>query len=111
MPGTSCPYCFKTPAELRASTIAHRQQQIFQLAAALPGSEPYDHHKPVNVPAAFDGRTLIETLCGIFPHIPGETWSQRFAEGSMLNADGREVAPESDSAVWAAVFAQGAGRY
>jgi UPF0176 protein len=93
VPGKSCPYCFKTPAELRACTIAQRQEQIFELAAALPGSEPYDHHKPVNVPAAFDGRSLLETLSGIFPHIPAETWERRFAEGAMLNADGREVAP------------------
>jgi UPF0176 protein len=92
VPGTSCPYCFKTPAELRASTIAQRQQQIFALAAALPGSTPYDHLKPVNVPAAFDGRSLLETLSGIFPHIPIETWERRFAESAILDAEGREVA-------------------
>ena len=93
VPGKSCPYCFKTPAELRASTIAQHQAQIFELAAALPGSKPYDHDKPVNVPAAFDGRSLIETLTGIFPHIPAATWERRFAEGAMLDADGREVTP------------------
>ncbi len=92
-PGKACPYCFKTPAELRASTIARRQEQILELANALPGSEPYDHLKPVNVPAAFDGRSLLETLSGIFPHVSTETWERRFAEGAMLDADGRAVAP------------------
>jgi RluA family pseudouridine synthase len=93
VPGNSCPYCFKTPDELRAAALAQRQGQMVGLATALPGCEPYDHHKPVNVPAAFDGQTLLETLSGIFSHIPTETWERRFAEGCMLNADGQRVAP------------------
>ena len=91
VPGTSCPYCFKTPAELRAAHIAHRHEQISRLATALPGSQPYDHHKPVTIPAQYDGKTLIETLCGIFPHIPAETWQQRFTDGRMSNGWGQTV--------------------
>jgi UPF0176 protein len=91
VPGTSCPYCFETPAELRAAHIAHRHEQISRLATALPGSQPYDHHKPVTVPAQYDGRTLLETLCGIFPHIPIETWQQRFTAGRMSNGSGQTV--------------------
>ena len=57
VPGKSCPYCFKTPAELRASTIAQRQRADPPACSrSLPGSQPYDHLKPVNVPAAFDGQ-------------------------------------------------------
>jgi UPF0176 protein len=89
VPGKSCPYCFKTSTELLAANIARRHEQISQLAAALPGSQPHDHHKPVNVPAQFDGKTLLDTLCGIFPHIPAETWQQRFADGRMLNGTGQ----------------------
>src|SRR3569833_1097666 len=91
VPGKSCPYCFKTSQELRASALAQRQEQMLRLASTLPGCEPYDHHKPVNVPAGFDGRTLLETLCGIFPHICTETWLDRYSAGSMLNADGQAV--------------------
>jgi RluA family pseudouridine synthase len=88
VPGKSCQYCFKTSAELLAANIARRHEQFNRLAAALPGSQPYDHHKPVNIPAQFDGKTLLDTLCGIFPHIPAETWQQRFDAGRMLNATG-----------------------
>jgi len=94
VPGKSCPYCFRTPAELRAASIARRNEQISRLASSLPGSRPYDHLKPVNIPARFDGRPLLEALCGIFPHIPVETWHGRFTAGAMLNADGDAVAAE-----------------
>jgi UPF0176 protein len=94
VPGKSCRYCFKTPAQLRAATIAQRNQQIERLARCLPGSRPYDHLKPVNIPAVFDGKPLIAALCGIFPHIPVETWRGRFATGTMLNADGAATTPD-----------------
>jgi UPF0176 protein len=91
VPGKSCPYCFKTSAEILAASIAQRHEQISQLATTLPGSQPCDHHRPVNIPAQFDGKTLLDTLCGIFPHIPAETWQQRFADGRMLNGAGQPV--------------------
>ena len=91
VPGKFCPYCFKTPTELLAANIARRHEQINRLATALPGSQPYDHYKPVNVPAQFDGKTLLDTLCGIFPHIPAETWHQRFTDGRMSNGTGQSV--------------------
>jgi UPF0176 protein len=91
VPGKSCSYCFKTPTALRAASIAQRHEQISRIAIDLPGSHPYDHHKPVTVPAQFDGKTLLQTLCGIFPHIPSETWHLRFAGGRMLNASRQPV--------------------
>jgi UPF0176 protein len=91
VPGKSCPYCFETASEILAANLARRHARIVQLATALPGSRPYDHHKPVNIPAQFDGQTLLEALCGIFPHIPAETWQQRFAAGRMLNGAGQPV--------------------
>jgi RluA family pseudouridine synthase len=93
VPGKSCPYCFKTPKELHAANVAQRHGQISRLAAELPGSQPYDHHKPVNIPAQFDGNTLLEALTGIFPHILAETWQQRFTDGRMSNGSGQIVMP------------------
>jgi UPF0176 protein len=94
VPGQSCPYCFRTPAEVRAAALARRNEQIGRLAVSLPGSRPYDHLKPVTIPARFDGNHLMEALCGIFPHIPAEIWRGRFADGAMLNADSEPVAAE-----------------
>ena len=87
--GASCPYCFKTPAEQMAENIARRHEQVERLRVALPGREPYDHSRPINIPERSDGQSLIDALCGVFTHIPVETWQQRFAEGRILNAEGR----------------------
>jgi UPF0176 protein len=91
VPGKSCAYCYRTPAQIRAANVTRRNEQIAQLATLLPGSQPYDHHKPVTIPARFDGKTLLAALLGIFPHIPAQTWQQRFAAGRMLNASADQI--------------------
>jgi UPF0176 protein len=45
----------------------------------------------VTIPAQFDGRTLLDTLSGIFPQVPIETWQQRFTDGRMSNGSGQPV--------------------
>jgi UPF0176 protein len=92
VPGDSCPYCFKTPAEHMAANIARRHEQISRLSVPLPGSQPCDQYKPVTVPARCDGRQLLETLCEVFTHIPSEVWRERLARGRILNGAGQPVA-------------------
>jgi UPF0176 protein len=87
--GQSCPYCFKTEAEQMAERIARRHEQIRQLAAALPGREPQDQFKPVNVPAQCDGKTLLEALCRVAALFPADVWQQRCNEGRVLNEAGQ----------------------
>ena len=87
--GQSCPYCFKTEAEQMAARIARRHEQIRQLARSLPGRRPEDRFKPVNVPAQCDGKTLLEALCRVAPHLPAEAWQQRCDEGRVLNEAGQ----------------------
>jgi RluA family pseudouridine synthase len=91
VPGESCAYCFKTPAQHMAANIARRHEQIRRFAAPLPGSEPYDHYRPVTVPARCDGQRLSDTLCDVFSHIPAEVWQQRLAAGRVLNGAGQPV--------------------
>jgi UPF0176 protein len=74
-----------------AANIARRHEQIGRLRVPLPGSQPYDHYKPVTIPAKCDGRRLLDTLCELFSHIPAETWQQRFAQGRVLNGTGQPV--------------------
>ena len=92
VPGTSCAYCFKTPAEQHVANIAKRHQAIARITSPLPGSEPYDHFKPVNVPLDCDQLTVIDALCRVVPHIAAGVWERRCEEGSILDADHQPVA-------------------
>jgi RluA family pseudouridine synthase len=90
--GKSCPYCFKTPAEQMQATIERRHEVIRQFATPLPGSQPYDHFKPVNVPADSDGATVVEVLSRVVKSFPPEVWERKCADGLVLTAD-REPVP------------------
>lgn len=83
--GESCPYCFKTTEEQQRLNIEARHEAIRALTTPLPGSAPYENHRPLNVGADFDGFTLIDFLCGIFGHIPREEWLALCEQGRFLN--------------------------
>ncbi|HWY29623.1 MAG TPA: RluA family pseudouridine synthase, partial [Candidatus Acidoferrum sp.] len=58
----------------------------------LPGSQPYDHFKPVNVPAEADGQTVVAALCCVVRHLPAAHWEAECARGLILDAR-READP------------------
>jgi UPF0176 protein len=94
VPGQSCPYCFKTPQEQMAATIAQRHEAIARAMTPLPGSVPHDNFKPVNVPEDCDGKTLLATLCRIVPHISSAAWEKEFARGLVVDMKQQPVAPD-----------------
>ena len=79
----SCPYCYRTTDEQRALTLAHRHEQFQHVTKPLPGSQPYENLRPLNVPAEFDGWNVLDFLCGILGHIPREEW-QRVCDAGCL---------------------------
>ncbi len=89
--GKSCPYCFRSSEQQRAESIQRRQAAIRRVTTPLPGSEPYDNFRPVKIPAAFDGRTLLDCLMGLFGHVPGVDWRRHCDEGRMLSPAGQPV--------------------
>ncbi len=86
VPGQSCPYCFKTRVEQMGLNIAARHTAMRRAFTPLPGSQPCDHFKPVNVPEECDGGTLVEALCRVVRHIPAADWEAECARGLVLNA-------------------------
>jgi RluA family pseudouridine synthase len=90
VPGQSCPFCFKTPAEQMAEVIARRHAAIARVMSPLPGSLPRTNYKPVNVPADCDEKTMLDTLCRIVPHVPVSYWEAECARGLVVN-DQREA--------------------
>jgi len=93
VPGQSCPYCFKTPAEQMALNIAQRHEAIRRAVTPLPGSVPRNNYKPVNVPADCDGKTLVEALCRVAKNVPGEKWESECALGLVVDMEGKPASP------------------
>lgn len=91
VPGQSCSFCFKTPAEQMARTITRRHEAIRLAVTPLPGSVPYDNFKPVNVPESCDGMTLLEALCSIVKHVPAQYWEAECRRGLVMTTN-HEVA-------------------
>lgn len=87
----SCPYCFKTTEEQAAEKLAESQARLNAVCTPLPGSAPYHNLRPLNVPAEYDGKTLLDALCGIFPHIGREEWLKICEQGSFVTDDGQAV--------------------
>jgi UPF0176 protein len=83
--GISCPYCFATDAEQQSRTLARRHEQLARATNPLPGAEPYDNQRPLMVPAACDGLTLLDFLSTILKHIPREDWAALIAGQRILS--------------------------
>jgi RluA family pseudouridine synthase len=86
--GKSCPHCFKSEPELLARRIAAREAKLREVCDPLPGSVAIENRRPVNIPAAHDGRPLLEVLIDLFPQIPPEEWERRCDEGRFVNYGG-----------------------
>ena len=94
VPNQSCPFCFKTPAEQMALTLAQRQAAILRATTPMPGGVPTDNFKHVNVPADCDGKTLLEALCRVVKHLPAAHWESECARGLLLDLQQEPVAAD-----------------
>lgn len=92
--GESCPYCFKTSEEQLAINLVQRQEAIRQAVTPLPGSEPYDNYRPLNVPQHCDGFKLLDFLNTILPHIPRADWEKLAAQSLLVNDERQAVTAE-----------------
>lgn len=89
--GVSCPYCYRSDEAHRAQRVAARQAALDQVSDPLPGSEPYDNFRPINVPEAYDGKTVFELLEGLFSHVGPDDWRELIDAGRVLDASGQAV--------------------
>ncbi len=91
VPGKSCPYCFETDEQQQARVIEERHAAIRRATTPLPGSAPYDNERPLRVPEAFDGFTMLNFLSQIFSHVPRDEWQRLIDDHCMLDATGQPV--------------------
>jgi RluA family pseudouridine synthase len=97
VPGASCPYCYRAPEVEMVARIADRNQLISELTKPLPGSRPYDNHRPLNVPMRFDGQSVLQFLCRYHPHIDAAYWRGELEQGKIRYKD-KPLDP--NSVVW-----------
>ncbi|WP_153556053.1 sulfurtransferase [Roseimaritima sediminicola] len=90
--GQSCPYCYLTPEERTQRRLEKRQSQIRAAVDPLPGSVPYTNRRPINIPARYEGRTLLECLTEMHPHVPTAQWQASLDAGRIVQG-ARPVRP------------------
>ncbi len=93
--GKSCPYCFKSSEEKMRENIRQRELKISALAKNLPGKEPYEHRRPMKVPAKYDGLSAGDFVQRILQHIPASELQAEFDAGRFLDSTGAKVDPSN----------------
>ncbi len=87
--GKSCPWCYRTDAEQAAEQLDARNHAMRAAMNPLPGSLPEDIFRPLRVPEACEGLTLLETFCRLLGHLPADYWEEQCRAGHLLDANHR----------------------
>ena len=72
--------------------IARRHEAIRRAVTPLPGSQPRDHFKPINIPGNCDGLILLAALERMVWNVSAAEWQAEFARGRIVNLEQRPVA-------------------
>jgi len=81
--GRQCPYCFNVVADRERRQREARQAALRRFADCLPGSQPYDNLRPLNVPQRYAGCTLLDFVDQLHPHIGRQSWAEIIATGRV----------------------------
>ena len=92
--GVSCPHCHRTPEQTMAEWIRDRRLALEKATSPLPGSLPYDNHRPLNIPEEVSGAALCDALATVVKHLPATYWWEECQRGLVLDLDRRPVSPE-----------------
>ena len=90
--GLSCPYCFKSSEEQMRLKLQERKSTLRKVCDPLPGKEPYENARPINVPSKFDKTRVDEFLSGILPHVQVNSWTEECELGNVRDANRKKVA-------------------
>ncbi len=91
--GKSCPHCYLTVDQEREVARRRREELIRALAAAQPGSQPYENRRRMHVAARWTGWSLIDFLCAYHPPTSRDQWLAWIADGTITSS-GQRVAAE-----------------
>ena len=89
-----CSYCSKRPDQQMAQNIARRHEAIHRAITPLPGSQPRDNYKPLNIPKDCDGKTLLEAVCRMVKSMSRGYWEAECAQGRVVNLEQQAISSE-----------------
>ena len=77
----------------RVFVFTERLAAIRRAVTPLPGSEPRDQYKPLNIPGNCDELTLLAALQHMVGNVSAVEWTTEFALGRIVNLAQQPVAP------------------
>jgi RluA family pseudouridine synthase len=84
--GVSCPWCYRSEAEQAAGALRKRNQAIRDAVNPLPGSVPAEMFRPLHVPQACEGLSVLETFSSVVGHLPLAYWEEVCRAGNLLDS-------------------------
>ncbi len=75
------------------SALNERHAAIRRAVTPLPGSQPRDHFKPLNIPGDCDGLTLLAALERMVGNISTSEWLAEFALNRIVSLEQEPVLP------------------
>ena len=85
--GKQCPHCYRTPKESMQERVERKMQLFRTVCDELPGSTPYDNHRPLNVPLRYAEQTVEDFLTAYHPHVDADYWRDEVKLGRILYKD------------------------
>jgi RluA family pseudouridine synthase len=83
-PPNCCPKCFVPPDEKMKLRLAELNANIRKATTPLPGSEPYNNVRPVNVSLKFDKWKCLDMFLKLHGHVEDGYWEQEFELGRIV---------------------------
>ena len=77
----------------RVFVFTERLAAIRRAVTPLPGNEPRNQFKPLNIPGNCDGLTLLAALQHMVGNVSAVEWTTEFALGRIVNLAQQPVAP------------------
>jgi len=72
--------------------VSRRHATMRRIITPLPGSQPHDHFKPLNIPGACDGLTLLAALARMVRNVSVAQWEEEIAQNRVVSLEQRPVA-------------------
>jgi RluA family pseudouridine synthase len=86
VPGSSCPWCHRSEAEQAEENLQRRNAAIHDAVNPLPGSVPAETFRPLHVPQACEGMSVLDTFMRLVGHLPRSYWEEECRAGHVLDS-------------------------